>query len=473
MKKQIMRVAAMGMSLAMAAGVMSGCGDSKKSSADADGKIVITVGDYFADETVNPEAYAKNMKKVAEFEKLHPDIKIEDANWGFDVQSYMAKAEAGILPTIYYAPLTETKKIIEMGYAADLTDEFKERGFYDEVNSYMLELISDDRGKIYFLPSGNYDVGIAVNVKLYGDAGFVNDDGTLYQPTDWDDLARVAKTIKEKTGADGFMIPTTGNCGGWRVTPIAWSNGVTFETKEGGKWKATFNTPECTAALQYIKDLKWKYDVLPGNALIDLTEYYKQYGTDNAGMLIAPGSATSNVSQYGMDVNKVGALAMPKGPKKHVTLLGGAIYSVSAAATEKQIDAAVRWIKMAYNPDLTEDVKTIGNADIDEQIDEGEMIGTNKLNVWNKDADSVKYLNQLNAQRANANINHVKLYNDFVADMGDCELRAEEPVCAQELYGTLDNCIQEVLTNKDADCAALLEKACSDFQKNYLDNIEF
>ena len=101
------------------------------------------------------------------------------------------------------------------------------------------------------------------------------------------------------------------------------------------------------------------------------------------------------------------------------------------------------------------------------------MIGTNKLNVWNKDADSVKYLNQLNAQRANANINHVKLYNDFVADMGDCELRAEEPVCAQELYGTLDNCIQEVLTNKDADCAALLEKACSDFQKNYLDNIEF
>ena len=167
MKKQIMRVAAMGMSLAMAAGVMSGCGDSKKSSADADGKIVITVGDYFADETVNPEAYAKNMKKVAEFEKLHPDIKIEDANWGFDVQSYMAKAEAGTLPTIYYAPLTETKKIIEMGYAADLTDEFKERGFYDEVNSYMLELISDDRGKIYFLPSGNYDVGIAVNVKLY------------------------------------------------------------------------------------------------------------------------------------------------------------------------------------------------------------------------------------------------------------------------------------------------------------------
>ncbi len=51
--------------------------------------------------------------------------------------------------------------------------------------------------------------------------------------------------------------------------------------------------------------------------------------------------------------------------------------------------------------------------------------------------------------------------------------RPEEPICAQELYGILDGCIQEVLTNKDADCAALLEKANSDFQSNYLDNIDY
>ena len=38
------------------------------------------------------------------------------------------------------------------------------------------------------------------------------------------------------------------------------------------------------------------------------------------------------------------------------------------------------------------------------------------------------------------------------------EIQAEEPVCAQELYGILDSCIQEVLTNKDADCAALLKR---------------
>ena len=73
---------------------------------------------------------------------------------------------------------------------------------------------------------------------------------------------------------------------------------------------------------------------------------------------------------------------------------------------------------------------------------------------------------------ANSNINHVKLYNDFVADC-PADIQAEEPVCAQELYVTLDGCIQAVLTDENADCAAILEKANADFQSNYLDNLGY
>ena len=95
------------------------------------------------------------------------------------------------------------------------------------------------------------------------------------------------------------------------------------------------------------------------------------------------------------------------------------------------------------------------------------------MSPWNSNAETVKYESELRTSLANANINHVRLYNEFVANLGDCELRPEEPICAQELYGILDGCIQEVLTNKDADCATLLEKANSDFQSNYLDNIDY
>ena len=43
----------------------------------------------------------------------------------------------------------------------------------------------------------------------------------------------------------------------------------------------------------------------------------------------------------------------------------------------------------------------------------------------------------------------------------------------QQSMAIYESGIQEVLTNKDADCAALLEKANSDFQSNYLDNIDY
>ena len=94
------------------------------------------------------------------------------------------------------------------------------------------------------------------------------------------------------------------------------------------------------------------------------------------------------------------------------------------------------------------------------------------MSPWSEQAESLTYLNNLIDEKANSNPNHVKLYNEFVENC-PAEIQAEEPVCAQELYGILDSCIQEVMTDENADCAAILEKANSDFQQNYLDNLDF
>ena len=40
----------------------------------------------------------------------------------------------------------------------------------------------------------------------------------------------------------------------------------------------------------------------------------------------------------------------------------------------------------------------------------------------------------------------------------------EEPIEAQALYAALDNAIQAVLTDKNANCAKLIEEACVNFQ---------
>ena len=190
-------------------------------------------------------------------------------------------------------------------------------------------------------------------------------------------------------------------------------------------------------------------------------------------MLIAAGDFPRKVVSCDMKPERAGIMAIPSGPKKHVTLLGGSVYALSNNSTEDQIDAGVRWIKQSYTPIISDTFKENKKKEIESYRDKGQLVTIQSMSPWNSNAETVKYESELRTSMANANINHVRLYNEFVANLGDCELRPEEPVCAQELYGILDGCIQEVLTNKDADCAALLEKANSDFQSNYLDNIDY
>ena len=308
---------------------------------------------------------------------------------------------------------------------------------------------------------------------MFEAAGLMEADGTPKQPKDWYEVAEFAVKIKEATGKPGFVFPSSAKFGGWIFTPVAWSFGVDFmEKDENGKWHATFNTQECVDALQYIKDLKWKYDILPANTIVDSTEYYKVFATGGAGMLITAGDYPTYLAQYGMDINDIGMVAMPAGPKRHVTLLGGASTCIKAGASKEQIDAAIRWIETEYNYQLTDAFKQNKIAQIDKDLSEGKLVGIKSLSPWSENAETLVWENKLIDEKANSNPNHIKLYNDFVANC-PAEIQAEEPVCAQELYETLDACIQEVLVNKNADCAQLIANAAADFQANYLDNLAY
>ena len=169
---------------------------------------------------------------------------------------------------------------------------------------------------------------------------------------------------------------------------------------------------------------------------------------------------------------QIGLIAMPAGPKKHVSLLSGDILCVSQEATKDQIDAALRWIETEVSYKTTDNLKQTITEQRDLQLENNQIVGIKGISIWNNDAETVKFERGLIDQKINTNSNYVKLYNEFAANC-PCEIKAEEPVCPQELYAILDGCIQEVLTNKDADCAKIMEKANSDFQINYLNNMTY
>mgnify|MGYP004709363835 FL=1 len=469
MQKKLTKIVSLAAALSITACGFAGCGSKEANVTDDQGRTKLSIGSW---PTQEGSQKASMEEKKAKFEADNPDFVIEPDNWTFDLKSFYAKAVGGQLPTVYNTHFTEIEQIAQAGYGADLTAELKKQGLYDKMNKDVLDVVSKD-GKVYAYPFSAYVLGLAYNVDLFQKAGLMNDDGTPKQPKNWDEVAEFAVKIKEATGVAGFVFPTANNFGGWIFTSLAWSYGTEFMKKDGDKWKATFDSPEAAEALQWIKDLKWKYDVLPASTFIDGTEQFKMYGTNQAAMLIAAGDIPNDVRSYEMNPESIGIMAMPAGPKSRVTLMGGSVYAVSDKASEKQIEGAVKWIKTSFSPDLTDDVKYTIEKTINGLVNKNTLITIKSMSPWNVDSEAVKYDHELRDKKANANPNHVKLYNDFVADMGDCILHPEEPVCAQELYAVLDNCIQAVLTDKDADPATLLKKANSDFQQNYLDNIDY
>ena len=450
----------------MMAGMCASCGQKTSES----GKVSLGVSDWPATEGERLELFNQNK---ADFKKIYPDVEIVPDTWGFDIKSFYPKAEAGMLPNIYTVPFTEIDKLVDGEYVIDMTDALKEKGYYDNMNEKIRDIVSYE-GRVYALPYEAYTFGIAYNTDVFEECGLVEADGTPMQPATWEEWAEMAVTIKEKTGKPGIVLMTANNCGGWMFTNIAWSYGVDFmEQQADGSWKATFNTPEAAAALQFIKDLRWKYDVLPANVLVNQAEMYKTYATGGAAMMMTAPLCTPALASYEMKPEMFGMFAVPAGPVKRVSLVGGGNRVLSNKTNEAQTVAALDWIDfigLGYRMD--DSAKETMEKNIQSNVRDGIAVGVQSLSIWHDDSEKTAYQNELLEKYYNMKPNAVKLYNESLNN-SEIELQPEEPVCAQDLYAVLDTCIQQVLNDENADCMAIMEKANKDFQVNYLDNVDY
>ena len=461
------KILAMCLSISLMTTVFLGCTQNEQKKVS--GTTELSVGNW---PTKEGDYLTRITKDKEEFENENPDILIKPDTWEFDLQTFYSKAAAGQLPDLYYANFTEIEKIVSGEYYADLTEGLKRAGYDGVWNDSILKLISKD-GKICTFPTSSYSLGLAYNVDLFQQAGLMNDDGTPMQPKDWDEVIEFGKKIKDATGKNGFMIPTMNNAGGWLATPIAWSFGVDFmKLGSDGKYTATFDSQELVDTMQFISDLKWKHSIFGENALIDSDEYYKQFAIGNVGMILAAGNFTDRVFKYEMPLEKIGIMAIPSGPKKHITLTGGYTATVSDRASEDQIDAAIKWLEKEGNGfRITEDSKKSIEDGYKLRAEENKVVGVRSLSVYKDGTEKQEFTLEMIDKYKNIDLNHVKLYNDSLNDTS-IELRAEEPVCAQELYSVLDGIIQEVLTKENVDIKSLISKANTDFQHNYLDNLD-
>lgn len=462
MKKQI----AVLMACFLAGGVLGGCQPTQKKAETESGKTVISVGAWPREET-NKELYDHYMDIKTRFEAENPDVVIEPDNWSFSVDTFMAKAASGNLPTLYEGYFTEANRIVSAGYCADLTEYAQKYGYDTQIKEDLKPLVMKD-GKYYAIPKSSYVMGLYINKALFEAAGEVNADGSPKIPQTYQELAETAGRIKEKTGQPGIALCTANGTGGWNFLNIAWSFGTTFmEQDADGAWKATFDSPECVAALQYVKDLKWKYQALPETSFVTGTEQQKFFAADQAAMFIGTPPQDELVKNYNMSLDDICIASLPAGDAGRYAQVGGVISFVKSGSTPEQIDACFRFIDFAnWGYGIDDAAKTAMDGEYQVRAEQGLPVGFYQYSPWANSSERSAFEHETIDKYANILAENVAEFNNPPADL---QLKPEEPMNCQELYTVLDACIQEVITNPDADPAALIKQAAANFQSDFLD----
>lgn len=403
------------------------------------------------------EGYVEKMKEI------DPNVTCVPAYYKYSTDTFMPMVEAGTVPTIFETWFTEPQKLINAGAVADITDELEARGWLDAMNPSIKQLLSDSNGRVYGIPRDGYALGLMLNVELFEEAGLVDADGYPVVPTTWDELAETAKTIKEKTGAAGLCLLAKDNAGGWHFSNIAWAFGATLTTENAdGTFTANLASPEAIAAMEYVKSLKWDYDVLtadPTNE--DWGTGFTQLGTGAAAMYIAANDAVNQPTQVnGLPLEKLAMTAIPAGPGGQYSLYGGTPYMFSKDATPAQINAALDYLElMGKAPVATDDAIEGMKADAQNKINEGVPV-IPRFPCW-VDQEVLDAEAKIIEEYGNVD---TKLYQSYFDATSSEGLRLEEPGKTQDMYAELTKVLQAVITDKDADVAALMQTANDNYQ---------
>ncbi len=406
----------------------------------------------------NPTGLAGWKAAVARFEAKYPNVTVTGSDYLYAPDTFPALVAGNQVPTVFQAYLTDRDLMVSQGIAADLTSFYNTTKLGDIYSPNLLALVSAD-GKTYGMPMGAYVMGLAYNIKLLKDAGY---DAP---PTTWEELGPMAQKLTNRdAGVAGFsFIRGEPHQAGWHGAVIAYNFGLkdTDIVTKGtdGKYTAGFDNAQMLAAMNFIKDLQWKYDALP-RELLDWPTNGEALATGKAAMVLMAGNQLEWIKQNypDVDMNQFGFAPLPAGPDgKMVSLGGGDVAYINAKASADQIEAGFYYRLFV-------------------QFDEGEVQA--KFEATKTDPTAVigapsypmyvgpfqdKYA-ALTKQYANLPVDNYTLFNNAVVG-----LQNEPQIAGQDYYAALGDVVSKIVTDKNTDPAAALKAASETFQTNVLD----
>jgi multiple sugar transport system substrate-binding protein len=441
------------------AAIIADTGTTSSKKLDAN-RIIVSHNSGAFEDDIKRQKEQDDMNAL--FMKRFPDATRAHNTWQFSPDTFFAKHIAGTLTDVIGLFATEATLIVDRGMAADITDQLKAWKYYPHVNKKLLEPVTKN-GRHYGLPIGEANGGFYVmtlfyNRDMFREAGLVDAAGEIVPPHTWDDFTTYAKHLTNRDrGVAGFGILGENGGNAWHFLNWAWQAGGDFQKKlPDGKWVSVFHEPGAVRALQFIKDLRWKHDVLQRNVLASNEETFQMFTSNRIAMAIfTPEYLTFLVDKYGMSAEKIGICLLPAGPAGRANQIGGSYVVLNPRLQglhkQRAFDSAV----FSYEPEVMEYQLKILH-------EQKRRIGIPAIPIFEpavqKEIDAVvdKYRN-------------LPDYSEIMQQAAQV-VRLEPPYRCQAMYSLyLGPAIQEVLIDKNADPAELLKTASEKFQIRELD----
>jgi len=411
----------------------------------------------------NKARIAAAMDRIQRFQAAYPNIKVKGVNIEYDnTGEFFVKQAAGQAPDVLTVWATDAALLTSKKWAVPLTDyvaKWAKKDWYDPASFVPFTI----KGVIYGVPENNYVKHVLYNKKLFAAAGvpFPKNDWT------WDDFLNAAvKTTDKAKGVAGFAPMGKTGEGGWGFSDFIYQAGGEVEVIRDGKAYSAFNSSEAVTAAQFVKDLKWKYDVVPAKWDNGWGDVFNIFGAGQAAMVFDGdwGRAIA-INNLKMDPKDIGIVPMPKGkgPKgRQAGVLGGTYWIINAGTAKTQAvrDAAWKWIDF-------ERYDESGLKDVQSQIDDARANKQYRAQfVYTPLVPTADYTKK---ERAilEANPDAAVAWGDeaFLKAL-TATAHVEPSVEAQKAYDPyLVAVLQGLFSDKNADPAKLLKEQSDKFQK--------
>ncbi|GAB4085965.1 sugar ABC transporter substrate-binding protein [Myceligenerans cantabricum] len=335
MNHRHLRVVAAAAVLTIAGTTLAGCTGDGQGSAEAD---TLTIGYYAA---AGSAADLTMQELVDEFRDANPELSVEvqSAPYADFFKRLRTQVAGGNAPDVW---LSDGVLVQEFAARGSLRDLSEYAGQIDEADYIGVDLHRDADGHLWGFPQAAQTPVLFYNTAMFDDAG-------LEAPTDewtYEDLAKAARELTVDENGDGrpevygFRAFSPGFTESWWPMIRAFGGETIDETRTD----VTLDSAASEAALQWMTEAMGPDGFAPDVVATEsLGSVHELFANQTVAMSFGIYARSQAALAGGADFDVVRMPEGPSGERGEVAIVNA--WSVNAATTDAEGDAAWRWIE--------------------------------------------------------------------------------------------------------------------------------